>query len=84
MQEGALIPGGCMWSLMDLYALRFLSTGYRLCYSSSGSSIWSVFKFSPESGSCGKLTLTSLPFEFLTHSNMHPYWKNRATTKRDK
>ena len=26
MHEGALTLGGCMWSLMDLYALGFLYT----------------------------------------------------------
>ena len=41
----------------------------------------SIFKFSPESGSYGKLTLTRLPSEFLTHCNLHPCWKNRENTK---
>ena len=40
--------------------------------------------FNSELDSCRILTLINLPSEFLTHYNMHPYWKNRATTKRDK
>ena len=41
----------------------------------------SIFKFSLKSGSYGKLTLASLPSEFLTHCNLYPCWKTRANTK---
>ena len=84
MQEGALIRGGCIWSLVDLNALRFLSTPYGLCCSSCGGSIGFKFRLNSESDSCGILTLTNLPFEFLIDWNINSYMKNRATPKRKK
>ena len=67
MQEGALIREGCMWSLMDLNVLGFLSNPYRLCCSSDGGSIGFKFRFNSDSDSCGILTLTNQPLEFLIH-----------------
>ena len=62
MQEGALIRGG-MWSLMDLNALRFLSTSCALCCSSCGGSIGSKFKLTLGSISCGILILTGAGYQ---------------------
>ena len=59
-----------MLSLMDLYALRFLSTPYCLCCSLCGGSIVLKFKLTSESDSCcsyGILILNNLAFEFLNH-----------------
>ena len=73
-----------MRSLMDLNALGFLSTPYRLRFSSGGGSFG--FKFSPnsESDSCGIIILTNLPSEFLNHYNIISYMKNKETPKRNK
>ena len=84
MQRGALNRGGCMWSLMDLNVLRFLSTLY--C-SSCGGSIGSKFRLTLEyvsCDSCGTLILTNLPFEFLNHWNINSYMQNRTAPKRNK
>ena len=67
MQEGALIRGECIWSLMDLYALGFLFAPYGLYCSSGTGSIELKFRLNSESDSCGILTLTNLPSEFLIH-----------------
>ena len=64
-----------MWSLMDLYALGFLSIPYRLCCSSDEGSIGFKFRLNLESDSCGILTLTNLPSEFLIHWNITPTGK---------
>ena len=37
-----------------------------------------------ESDSCGILTLTNLPYEFLNHWKISSCMKNRATPKRNK
>ena len=73
-----------MLSLMDLYALGFLSTPYRLCCSSGGGSIGFKFRLNSESDSRGILTLTNLPFEFLIHWNINFYKRNRTPPKREK
>ena len=71
MQEGALIRGGCMWSLMNLYSLGFLSIPCRLCCSLGGGSIGFKFRLNLESDPCGILTLTNLPSEFLIYLNIN-------------
>ena len=71
MQEGALIRGGCMWFLMDLYALGFLSTPYSLCCSSGGGSIGFKCRHNLEFDSYVILIFTNLPYEFLNHWNIN-------------
>ena len=84
MQEGALTCGGCIWSLMDLNALRFLSTPCWLCCFSCGGSIGSKFRFTSLSNSYGTLVLTNLPFVFLVNWNINSYMENRTTPTRNK
>ena len=67
MHEGALTRGGCMWSLMDLYAFRFLYIPYWLYCSLGGGSIWPLSRFNSQPCSCGILVLTNLPAVFLSH-----------------
>ena len=76
-----------MWSLMDLNALRFLSTPYRLNYSSCGGSIGSEFRLTLESVSCdsyGILILTNLLLEFLNHWNINSYMKAKQHQREKK
>ena len=72
MHEGALTRGGCMWSLMDLYALRFLWFPWCLCCSSGGGSIRLLSKFNSQPCSYGILVLTNLLAVFLSHWNINP------------
>ena len=73
-----------MWSLMNLNALRFLSTPYRLCCSSSGGSIGFKLRLNLEFDSCGILIFTNLPSEFLDHWNINSYMKNKTTPNKNK
>ena len=72
-----------MWSLMDLNALEFVSTSYRLSCSSGGGFIRFKFRLNLECD-CGILTLTSFPSEFMIHWNINSYGKNRTTPKKIK
>ena len=78
IHEGALILRGCMWSLMDLYALGFLCTPYWICCFSGGGSILSLFKLISQFCSCGALILSNLPAVFLSHWYINSYMNKTA------
>ena len=84
IHEGALTLGGCMWSLMDLYALGFLCTPCWLCYSSGGGSILSLFKLTSQLCSCGTLILSNLSVVFLSHWCINFYMTKQNTNKKKK
>ena len=60
MQEGALTLGGCMWSLIYLYAMGFLLIPCWLCCSSGRGSIGSLSRLTSNPSSIGALTLCNL------------------------
>ena len=82
IHEGALTLRGCMWSLMDLYALGFLCIPCWLYCSSSGGSIWSLFKLTSQPCSYGALILSNLPSIFLSHWFINSY-VNKTTHQQE-
>ena len=82
MHEGALTLGGCMWSLMDFYALGSLCIPYCLYCSSGGGSILSLFKLTSHAFSCGALILSNMPTVFLSHRYINSYM-NKTTHQQE-